>query len=144
MDDTLVRYAHFVGIMLLAAMLVAQNLLLSHRLPRRELRRLLLLDRVYGLAAMIILAAGLLLWLMVGKASAFYSANPLFHAKLGLFALVAAMSLFPTVALLKLQRQAGDVLAVSPSIVLIKRLELVLLMIFPLLAVLIAKGVGNG
>jgi len=43
-----------------------------------------------------------------------------------------------------LQRQASDVLAVSPSIVLIKRLELLLLMIFPLLAVLIAKGVGNG
>ena len=79
-----------------------------------------------------------------GKASAFYSANPLFHTKLGLFALVAAMSLFPTVALLKLQRQAGDVLAVSPSIVLIKRLELLLLMTFPLLAALIAKGVGNG
>ena len=143
MDDTLIRYAHFLGIMLLTAMLVAQNLLLSRQLPRSELRRLLLLDRVYGLAAMVILAAGLMLWLMVGKPPEFYSANPLFHAKLGLFGVVAMMSLFPTVALLRLQRQPGEVLVVSPSILRIKRLELALLIIFPLLAVLIAKGVGN-
>ena len=144
MDDTLIRYAHFVGVMLLAAMVVAQNLLLSRALPRRELSRLLLLDRIYAVAGVVILVAGLLLWLAVGKAAAFYSANPLFHAKLGLFVVVAAISLFPAAAIRRLSRQTGEVLTLAPSVLLIKRLELVLLLAFPLLAVLIARGIGNG
>ncbi|MDO6705591.1 DUF2214 family protein [Photobacterium sp. 1_MG-2023] len=144
MLELLIRYAHFLGIFMLVAVLVAEHLLLKRRLTAEEMHRLARLDAVYGISAVIVLLAGLSLWFLVGKPPEFYSANPVFHAKLTLFAIVAALSVFPTVFFLKHRKTTRETVPVPPIIVMLIRLELLLLAVIPLLAVFMARGIGLG
>ncbi len=66
------------------------------------LRALFFADNAWGIAAM--------LWILTGvsrafggleKGTAFYLANPLFHLKLGLFALIFALEIWPMVLFVK-------------------------------------------
>ncbi|WP_338846011.1 DUF2214 family protein [Massilia sp. W12] len=140
MTDILLRYIHFFGILLLGAALFAENLLLRPVLQQDEVRRLARIDALYGLAALLVLGAGLSLWLIGAKGAAFYSKNPVFHAKLGLFALMGLASLIPTVFFLK-NRSLPQVNAPA-SVRLIVRMQLLALPLLPLLAVLMARGIG--
>ena len=144
MDELFVRYLHFVGFILLAAMLMAENLLLAKSLDNRTVKKLAVIDGVYGLSAVITLAAGLTLWLGVGKPAEFYNSNPLFHIKVTLFVVVALLSVYPTIFLLKHRKTTASELAVPATVILVKRLEVVILLVIPLLAVLMARGVGLG
>jgi len=144
MEELFIRYLHFVGLILLASMLVAENLLLAKSLDSPAVRKLAIIDGVYGFSAVITLGAGLLLWLGVGKPAEFYSANPLFHIKMTLFVLVALLSVYPTFFLLKHRNTTLAELSVPASVIRVKRVELVLLLVIPLLAVLMARGVGLG
>ena len=141
MTDALLRYAHFLSILLLSATLFAENLLLKPQLSAQEIRRLGLLDALYGIAAGMVLLAGLGLWFGGAKGAAFYTHNPVFHAKLGLFMVIGAVSVWPTVFLLKNRRQAQ--VTVPASVRYCKRLELALLPLLPLLATLMARGIGS-
>ena len=143
MEELFIRYAHFIGIILLASMLVTENILLSRQLEGATLKTLARIDGLYGLGAVITLVAGLALWVWVGKPKEFYSANPLFHAKVGLFVLIAVMSIVPTFFFARNRNRINEVVAVPSGVMLIKRLELVLLLILPLLAVLMARGIGS-
>ncbi|WKE65391.1 DUF2214 family protein [Gallaecimonas kandeliae] len=141
MDEILVRYLHFIGIMTLAATLVAEHLLLAPSLAPAQLRRLARIDAIYGLAALLVLGAGLTLWLGVGKPAVFYSHNWVFHLKLTLFVLLALLSIYPTRFFLKHRNSEAEV-AVPKAIVMVVRTELLLLLVIPLLAATMAKGVG--
>ena len=142
MEELLVRYIHFLGIMLLASMLVTENILLSKNLKRKTVEKLAIIDGIYGLSAIITLSAGLMLWLAVGKPSQFYSNNVIFHAKLGLFVFVGLLSIFPTVFILKQRKSVNGEIVVPSHVILIKRTEAGLLLVLPLLAVLMARGYG--
>ena len=144
MEELFVRYLHFVGFILLASMLVAENLLLARSLDNRTLKKLAAIDGIYGLSAVITLGAGLTLWLGVGKPAEFYNANPIFHIKVTLFVVVALLSIYPTIFLLKHRNTSAAELSVPAPVVLVKRLEVVFLLLIPLLAVLMARGVGLG
>ncbi|TMO92286.1 DUF2214 domain-containing protein, partial [Pseudoalteromonas sp. S3178] len=78
----------------------------------------------------------------VGKPSEFYTKNPIFHAKVGLFLLIALLSIIPTVFLLKHRNTTAANLSVPQRIIVIKRLEMLLLLVLPLLAALMARGYG--
>jgi len=95
--EILVRYLHFVSILALTVALFGQHLLVRPSLPRREVPRLAGLDLVYALAVLGVLATGLLQWRVGGKSAAFYSHNPVFHAKLSLFGLIGIVSIYPTI-----------------------------------------------
>ena len=142
LDELIVRYIHFTGVILLSSMLVAENVLMGRELDQKTRKSLVSIDRLYGLGAIITLAAGLSLWLWVGKPKAFYSANPLFHAKLGLFVLIGVLSIIPTVFIARSRNANQHIITVPGGILLIKRLELLGLLVLPLLAVLMARGVG--
>ncbi|MEN3111314.1 DUF2214 family protein [Uliginosibacterium paludis] len=142
MTDLLVRYAHFLAILILTGVLFAEHLLLRDEMSAAEIRRLARIDRFYGLAAAGVLAAGLTLWMSGAKPAAFYTANPVFHAKLGLFALAALISIHPTVFLIRQSRLEAQVVRVPRSVRQAVRLELAILILLPLLAVLMAHGVG--
>ncbi len=143
MEELLIRYLHFIGIILLSSMLFTENILLAKQLKNTDIKRLAVIDGVYGFAAVVTLIGGLLLWLYTGKPTAFYSANVLFHVKFSVFIVIALLSIVPTVFLLK-QRNTDQALIDIPGyIIKIKRLELALLFALPLLAVLIARGIGN-
>ncbi len=141
--EILFRYLHLLSILLVGAAIFAENILISRQLSGREVRRLAKLDGLYGLGAILILTFGLVLWFGVGKDSEYYSNNWIFHLKLGLFFLLGAFSIYPTVFFLKHRKCSDDVSVVVPNLVLrMVRIELGLLALIPLLATLMAKGIG--
>ena len=142
LTEILVRYIHFIGIFVVFGMLTIEHVLLKDELAPAEVRRLALYDLSYGMAAMVTLTAGFILVFYVGKASAFYTANPVFWTKLGLFIIVALISIIPTVFLLK-NRRTSEITLVPRKIVLALRWELSLLVVMPLLGAMMARGIAK-
>lgn len=142
MENLLIRYAHFIGIILLSSMLMAENILIGKTLKNGIIKKLTTIDAIYGVSAIVIFTTGMLLWLHVGKPKEFYSSNAIFHAKMGLFVLIALLSILPTVFFMRHRKHIDTDIQVPFYIVIIKRLELVILFVLPLLAVLMANGIG--
>jgi putative membrane protein len=141
--DILYRYIHFLGIVLLSGTLMGEVLLVRARLSGLELRRLAMLDGAFGMSFLVVLAGGLLQWFAGAKPSDFYTHNPMFMAKLGLVGAVALLSIHPTVWFIRhRKRPDADQVAVPGSVRFLVRLEMALLLAVPLLAVLMARGVG--
>lgn len=142
MDYILVKYVHLLGVFVLFSMLVAEHLLVKSEMSNADLKKCLIVDIVYGVSVVVVLAAGLTLWFIVGKPSGFYSSNPVFHIKVGLFLLIGLLSIYPTTFFLKNRKSSASVITVPKSVVMFIRTELALLIVLPLLAVLMAQGYG--
>jgi putative membrane protein len=142
MDYLLIKYLHILGILVLFATLVLQHTLLKPEMRADDLQRLAKIDRLYGISALVVLIAGLLLWFMVGKDASFYTKNPIFHIKVTLFVVVGILSIFPTLFFAKQAKSSAASITVPTKIVIFIRIELLLLLVIPLLAVLMTNGVG--
>jgi len=142
--EILLRYVHFISIFAIVGSLVSEHLLLKNELTRAEIGRLARIDAVYGIAALTLLTAGLTLWLgSIGKPAIVYTKNWIFHTKITCFALVGILSIYPTIFFIKNRKgNQNDVVAIPKSIFWLLRFELLLLFIIPLLAGLMAHGVG--
>jgi putative membrane protein len=142
--EIFLRYVHFISIFGIVGTLVSEHLLLKPSLTRGEISRIARVDAVYGMAALSLLAAGLTLWLSgTGKPAVFYSKNWIFHTKITCFALIGILSIYPTIFFTRNRKgRAEEVIAVPKSIFWMLRLELTLLLIIPLLAGLMARGIG--
>jgi putative membrane protein len=116
--------------------------LIAKTLSAASVRKLALIDGIYGLAALCVAISGVLLWMSVGKPKEFYSTNPIFHTKLALFVLVAVLSVLPTIFFLKHRKTSQMEIALPSYVITIKRLELVILIFIPLCAVMMARGIG--
>ena len=142
--EILLRYIHFISIFTIVGALVSEHLLLKKNLTRAEIGRLSKVDGIYGLAVLVLLAVGMVLWLGgYGKPTEFYSKNFIFHIKLGLFIVIGVLSIYPTVFFIK--NKNGDQqenIEVPKSIFWMVRLELLILFVIPILAGLMAKGIG--
>jgi len=142
--EILLRYIHFISIFTIVGTLVSEHLLLKKNLTRAEIGRLSKVDGIYGLAVLVLLAVGMVLWLGgYGKPTGFYSKNFIFHIKLGLFIVIGVLSIYPTVFFIK--NKNGDQqenIEVPKSIFWMVRLELLILFVIPILAGLMAKGIG--
>lgn len=143
-QEIFLRYVHFISIFAIVGSLVSEHLLLKPTLTRAEIARLSLIDAVYGIAAVSLLAAGLTLWLSgIGKPAVFYSQNWIFHTKLALYTIVGLCSIYPTVFFLKNRKgDAQERVTIPKAVVMLIRVELLLLLIIPMLAGLMARGVG--
>lgn len=144
-SELVLRYLHFISIFAIVGSLVSEHLLLKKSLSRKELDRLSKIDGVYGLAALVLLGVGMTLWLGgIGKPTEFYSNNPIFHIKLTLFVLIGLLSIYPTVFFLKNRKGDPDEIVTIPKAIFWSlRLELFLLFTIPILAGLMAKGIGS-
>lgn len=142
MEELLIRYFHFLSIIVLASALVGEHLLLSKKMPINVFKKVIVLDAIYGLSAIMTLVSGLLLWLSFGKPSEFYSSNHMFHIKLALFVVIALLSIFPTVYFLRHLKTQKKTISLPRYVITIVRIELCMFLLLPLLGVLIAKGVG--
>ncbi len=141
--DLLVRYLHFLGIFVVFAALLGQHLLLKSSVPRAFVAKAQRFDLAYLIAVVVVIATGLLQWFSGAKPAAFYTPNPVFHAKVTLFLVVAIVSIYPTVFMRKEKNGDPDeVVAIPRGIVHCVRLELLLLVVIPLLAVIMARGLG--
>lgn len=142
--EIFLRYLHFICIFAIVSSLVSEHLLLQKHMTRSQLGRIARVDAVYGMAALTLLAAGFTLWLGgFGKPTVFYSGNWIFHTKISLFLLVGLLSIYPTVFFIRSRKGNPEEVVVVPSKVFwLLRCELALLVIIPLLAGLMAKGIG--
>ncbi|MEP1086718.1 DUF2214 family protein [Algoriphagus sp.] len=142
--EILLRYLHFISIFAIVGSLVAEHLLLKKELTRKEIKRISTIDGVYGIAALLLLGVGLTLWLGgYGKPTEFYSKNYIFHTKVTLFATLGILSIYPTIFFLKQGKgDPQEVISIPKSIFMLLRIELLILTIIPLLAGLMAKGIG--
>lgn len=147
-SDALLAFAHFASIFFMAGMLTAELVLCRGTLDAEQVRRLARIDAGYGIAAVAVLASGVCRLVWGAKGAAFYMSNPVFHIKIGLFILVGLLSILPTVRFLQWRRR----LAAAPGSIAaeevkgMKRLvhaELGLLVLIPLFATLMARGIGH-
>lgn len=148
MAELVTAWLHFLAMMSLAAALVAEHLLFRPPLSVEAARRLIRIDLLYGLSALVVLVTGILRVLYFGKGAGFYLGNPVFHAKFGVFLAVALVSVYPTVRFFGWRRsvsaaEAPEVsLAQARRVLLAIRIELILLAVLPFLGVLVARGYG--
>jgi putative membrane protein len=142
--EIILRYLHFVSIFAIVGTLLSEHFLLKPTLRRAEIAKLSRIDAGYGIAAIILVAAGLTLWLgSFGKPSVVYSKNWIFHTKLTLFVFVGLLSIYPTVFFSRNRKgDPEEVVQVPQLVVWVIRSELLLLFIIPLLAGLMAHGIG--
>jgi putative membrane protein len=142
--EILLRYLHFVSILALAGTLTAEMILVRPTLTRREIGRIAIVDGIYGLSAIVLLAAGLTLWLGgYTKPSEYYSQNWIFLTKLGLVGVIGILSIYPTIFFLRHRKGIADETVTIPPLVLWSvRAEVMLLAAIPLLAGLMARGAG--
>lgn len=143
MTNVLIDTGHYLGLAGLFAGLAVELALFRPRLEAALARRLAVADAVYGLGALLVLVTGLLRLFAGDKPAAYYGHNFVFHIKMTVFVLVLALSVWPTVRFLR-GRKAPDGTHVEypPALGALLRVELVLLLVIPLLAVLMARGYG--
>lgn len=141
--ELLVRYFHFIGIFVMISTIVAEHLLLKKEMTRQEIKRLSVIDGIYGLSALFVVGAGLTLWFGVGKPSVFYTQNWIFHTKMTLVIIAALLSIYPTVYFLKNRKgEHKEVVQIPSKIKWVIRVELLLLFLAPLCATFMARGIG--
>ena len=143
-----VAYIHYVSFMVCFAALVVERRLLRPDPDRRSATAMVITDIIYGLAALALLVSGIFRVLYYGQGSEFYTQNPLFWWKVGLYLSVGALSLYPTITyiLWAIPLRKGELPKVSQALATrlgwIINVELVGFAFVPLLATLMARGVG--
>ncbi|HEY0742410.1 MAG TPA: DUF2214 family protein [Chryseosolibacter sp.] len=142
--ELLLRYLHFISIFGIVGTLVSEHMLIKPTMTRAEITKVSRIDAVYGLAALTLLVVGLTLWLGgFGKPSEWYTKNWIFHTKLTCFIFIGLLSIYPTRFFLKNRKgDANEMVAIPKKLIMMIRLQLVLLLIIPLLAGLMSRGVG--
>ena len=143
-----VPYLHYIGIMSLMGALITEHIIMKPGLGKTQIKALGTIDMIYGLAAVLVLVTGLIRWFWIDpKGAAFFNTNPLFHIKVTLFVIIAIISIFPTLKILKWNRalKRGEEVVVPDALVkkqlMLIRIQLLLLVIIPLLAVMVTNGV---
>ena len=146
--DAVFAYLHFVAIFALVWFLAKQWTLLKAGADQLDLRRLALADAGFGISAGMVLLAGASRLIWGAKPWAFYAHNPIFHTKMALFVAVGLISIVPTRAFLRWRKAAeadANFRVAANDWQRIRRILLVemhLLGLIPLLAVLMARGIG--
>ena len=109
---------------------------------------MIITDIIYGLAALTLLGSGIMRVLYFGQGSEFYTHNPLFWWKVGLYLGAGALSLYPTITyiLWAIPLRKGEAPSVSAVVASrigwVINIELVAFGSLPFMASLMARGVG--
>jgi putative membrane protein len=118
-------------------------------LSLNEAWKIVIADAVYGISATVVLVTGILRVIYFGKGTDYYLSNPVFYAKVVVFIVVGLLSLYPTISFIGWVKslQQGQ----APKLELLKlnrliwliRIELVGFTLIPLLAAIMARGIGT-
>ena len=146
--SALFAFLHHVAAFTLVAALAIEFVTLGGELTVATARRLVRTDRVFGIAAGVVLGVGLLRVFFFEKGSAYYFHSIPFLAKLALFAAVGLASIPPTLEFLSWRRDLAQGRAPVLSDARRRRLralmhaELAGIVLILLCAALMARGVG--
>ena len=148
LGPVIAAYIHFASIIALGGILMAELVLYRQDITLGQARLLQRLDLHYLLAAVLVLGSGVARVLWFAKETSFYLDNPVFWAKMAVFLVIALISVAPTIHYLRWSprlKQGHRPEISDKQYSRIKRylvVELVLLLLMPLLAVLMARGIG--
>jgi len=142
MSYEIFRLLHLVAVFAFAGALVIENIAIKPDISGEDARNLAKVDAVCGLSALLLVVFGLTLWFGVGKPSSFYSANPIFAVKLGMVVLMGLLAVASAPFFRRHRHSEAETIAVPRYLQLALRFQLVLLLLIPLLAMLMARGIG--
>ena len=147
--DALLAALHHISVFGLFVILAAEMVLVRPGITAESVMRVVRIDLFYGILAGLALVAGGLRVVYTAKGAEFYTQNPVFWIKLGLFALIGLLSLLPTrnyfrwrKALRNNPNAAPDASSIQATRKLI-HIEFVLIFLLPILAALMARGIGR-
>jgi len=148
MMEPLIAYLHYLSIIFVGGFLVAELVVCRVGMTIEQAKRLAIIDAIFFASALAALATGLLRLFFYAKGVSFYTGNPVFWAKMALYVIIAALSITPTRTFLRWKRTAtergaapaGNEIAAARRLI---HIELGLLALMPLLAVLMARGIGR-
>ncbi len=141
-------YIHYLSFMLCFAALALERKLIKTDPNRQETITMVIIDVIYGIAGLALLGSGILRVLYFGQGAEFYTHNPIFWWKVGLFIFVGTLSLYPTITYIRwsIPLTKGDLPIVGSELVarlkLVLNIELVGFALIPLFATFMARGVG--
>lgn len=148
LQDALLAWLHYLAIFLVVVLITAESVLLRPSLTRESITRLVKYDRIYLLAALLALGTGVLRFAFGAKGGLFYMVNPWFHAKLTVFVIIGLCSIKPTLTYLRWRDAAAKDAGFLPGAEAIRGarrwvlIEAHLLILLPLFAALMARGIG--
>jgi putative membrane protein len=140
-------FVHHAAAFVVVGVLMTELVLLRNDLTVASARSVVRMDAVYGVAALVLLIAGLLRVFYTEKGAAYYFASGSFLTKLTLFVIVGLISIYPTMKFLgwrpalREQRVPDFAADVRRKVRMLIHIELTLLFIIMLMAVMMARGI---
>lgn len=147
LTESLLAYAHFVAILTLVVFITSEAALCRPEwINAAVVRRLARVDIIYMGAAIAVLATGFARTYWGVKGFEWYWHQPLLHIKVTLFVIVGLVSIAPTRAFIRWRKalDANGALPPEAEVRKVRKLIMVqahLVMLIPLAAVLLARGV---
>jgi putative membrane protein len=145
--EPVIAYLHYLSIIFVGGFLIAELVTCRPGMTAEQARRLAAIDAVFFASALVALATGLLRLFFYAKGVGFYTDNLFFWAKMALYVIIAALSITPTRTFLRWKRAAeSGTTPTGAEIAGVRRvihIELALLALMPLMAVLMARGIGR-
>lgn len=140
---SIVTYLHFISIFILFSALIVELSIIKRKMACSNLIILKKADLFFGISAGFTVVTGLFRLYYFGKGEDYYLSNSIFILKFSLFILVGLLSIYPTLQFLKLRKLKTEFIKLKhfKIIRLLLIIELILLLVIPFLAVLIAKGI---
>ncbi len=143
-----VAYIHYLCIVLCFGALLFERLRLKVDLNRDDAISIIIADIIYGLAGLMLIITGILRVRYFGQGAEFYTENPLFWFKVASYIAVGLLSLYPTITyiLWAIPISKNNLPSLSSELVsrfrIIINVELIGFLLIPLMATLMARGIG--
>ncbi|HXC53694.1 MAG TPA: DUF2214 family protein [Rhizomicrobium sp.] len=146
--DLAFAIGHHLLIFALAAVLAFEIGAIRPGMSGRDVRRVGRVDAWYGILAALILIVGFARAVYAAKGWDYYSHNHFFWAKIGCFAIVGLLSIWPTVAVIRWRRTLAGDPGFAPGDAAIRTvrrflwLEVFFFALIPAFAAAMARGYG--
>ena len=146
--DLVLAALHHLLIFALAGVIAFEIGVVKQGLAAADIRRLGKVDLWYGILAALIIIVGFSRAVFAAKGWAYYSVNHFFWAKIGAFAIVGLLSIWPTVAFIRWRGALKNDAAFAPGprqIVTVRRFlwaEVFVFALIPVFAAAMARGYG--
>ena len=144
MLDLVLAIAHHLLVFGLFAILFAELMLVRPGMDIATVRRVAVIDLVFGAMAGLILLVGFARAAMTAKGWAYYEHNAFFWAKIGVFLVIGLLSAPPTISYIR-WRKAGAA-PTDAQVAGVRRLlhaEVALFALLPAFAAAMARGYGQ-
>jgi putative membrane protein len=147
--DAILQYLHLSAILALVVFISSEAALCrADWMNAKVVERLVTVDRIYGIAAGVVLVTGLIRIYLGTKGASWYWSNWLLHVKLTLFILVGLISIVPTIRFIRWRKalRADGSLPAPEEVRKARKLVMLqahIIPLIPLAAAFLARGFGG-